>query len=120
MKIIFQIDGGLGKSIAATAVCKAIKKQYSYDELIVISGYPEVFLCNTGIKVYHFNDMRYFYEQYIADGDYRIMAHNPYLETAYIKGDTHLIKVWCGTGTGGIMSISGITEQRQCAQAFLS
>ena len=28
MKIIFQIDGGIGKSIAATAVCKAIKKQY--------------------------------------------------------------------------------------------
>ncbi len=23
------------------------------------------------------------------------MAHNPYLETAFIKGDTHLIKVWC-------------------------
>ncbi len=29
MKIIFQIDGGIGKSIAATAVCKAIKAQKS-------------------------------------------------------------------------------------------
>ena len=39
MKIIFQIDGGIGKSIAATAVCKAIKKQYPTDKLIVITGY---------------------------------------------------------------------------------
>jgi hypothetical protein len=28
VKRIFQIDGGIGKSVAATAVCKAIKKQY--------------------------------------------------------------------------------------------
>ncbi len=30
MNIIFQIDGGIGKSIAATAVCKAIKAQYTF------------------------------------------------------------------------------------------
>jgi hypothetical protein len=46
MKIIFQIDGGIGKSIAGTAVCKAIKAQYPKDKLYVITGYPEVFLCN--------------------------------------------------------------------------
>jgi hypothetical protein len=40
-----QIDGGIGKSvIAATAVCKAIKAQHPKDQLIVITGYPEVFL----------------------------------------------------------------------------
>ncbi len=33
MKIIFQINGGIGKSIAATAVCRAIKKQNPADEL---------------------------------------------------------------------------------------
>ena len=44
MNIIFQIDGGIGKSIAATAVCKAIKAQYPNDKLIVISGckYPVI------------------------------------------------------------------------------
>jgi hypothetical protein len=95
MKIIFQIDGGIGKSIAATAVCKAIKAQYPNDELIVITGYPDVFLCNPGMKVYGFHELRYFYEQYIFGNDYRILAHNPYLETAFIKGDMHLLKVWC-------------------------
>ena len=29
MNIIFQIDGGLGKSIMATAMIKVIKKQYT-------------------------------------------------------------------------------------------
>ena|ERR1700733_4320933 len=95
MKNIFQIDGGIGKSVAATAVCQAINSQYPDDELIVITGYPEVFLCIPGIKVYNFNDMRYFYEQFIEGKDYRIMAHNPYLETAFVRGDTHVIKVWC-------------------------
>ena len=41
MNIIFQIDGGIGKNIAATAVCKAIKAQYPKDKLIVITGYPQ-------------------------------------------------------------------------------
>jgi len=85
----------MGKSIAATAVCKAIITQYPNDELIVITAYPEVFLGNPDMKAYNFNDMRYFYEQYIEGREYRIMAHNPYLETGFIKGDTHVIKVWC-------------------------
>ncbi len=94
MKIIFQVDGGIGKSVMATAVCKAIKAQYPNDELIVVSAYPEVFLCNPGMKVYSFNDMRYFYEEYIDQKEYQIMAHNPYLETAFIQGKTHLLQIW--------------------------
>ena len=44
--IIFNIEGGIGKSIMATAVCEAIKKQYPQDRLIVVTAYPEVFICN--------------------------------------------------------------------------
>ena len=95
MKIIFQIDGGIGKSVAATAVCKAIKAQYPDDELIVLTGYPDVFFCFPGVKVFGFNEPRYFYEQYIDGQDIKIMAHNPYLETDFIKGSGHLIKIWC-------------------------
>lgn len=39
MNIIFSIQGGMGKSIMATAVCKAIKKQYPDSTLIVVTGY---------------------------------------------------------------------------------
>jgi FkbM family methyltransferase len=96
MKIVFQIDGGIGKSIAATAVCKAIKVQYPNDELIVITGYPEVFLCNPYVdKTFHFHNLNYFYKDHIQGQEVKMMLHNPYLETDFITINGHLIKVWC-------------------------
>lgn len=96
MKIIFQIDGGIGKSVAATAVSKAIKAQYPNDELLVITGYPEVFLCNPYVdKVFNFNNLNYFYQDHIEGREVKIMSHNPYLETRFIMEQGHLIKVWC-------------------------
>lgn len=96
MKIIFQIDGGIGKSVAATAVCKAIKKQYPKDELIVITGYPEVFLCNPNVdKVLNFNNLNYFYQDNVEGQNIKACLHNPYLETDFITLNGHLIKVWC-------------------------
>lgn len=96
MKIIFQIDGGIGKSIAATAVCRAIKKQYPTDQLIVITGYPAVFLCNPNVdKVLNFNDLNYFYQDHIEGQQVKLFLHNPYQETAFITLNGHLIKVWC-------------------------
>lgn len=96
MNIIFQIDGGIGKSIMATAVCKAIKKQHPKSTLIVITAYPDVFLCNPNVdKCYQFNQLNYFYSNYIENNKVKIMAHNPYLETSFIEGKEHLIKTWC-------------------------
>ncbi len=96
MKIIFQIDGGIGKSIAATAVCKAIKRQYPKDQLLVITSYPEVFLCNPNVdKVFNFNNLNYFYQDHIEGQKVKMFLHNPYLETNFITLDGHLIKVWC-------------------------
>lgn len=96
MKIIFQIDGGIGKSVAATAVCKAIKAQYPKDQLLVITGYPEVFLCNPYVdKVFNFNNLNYFYQDHIEGQQVKIMSHNPYVETNFITENGHLIKVWC-------------------------
>lgn len=96
MKIIFQIDGGIGKSIAATAVCKAIKKQYPNDELLVITGYPEVFLCNPNVdRVFNFNNLNHFYQDHIEGRDVKTFLHNPYLETDFINLRGHLIQIWC-------------------------
>ena len=96
MKIIFQIDGGIGKSVAATAVCKAIKTQYPNDKLIVITGYPEVFLCNNNVdKVLNFTDLSYFFQDNIEGQEVKTFLHNPYLETDFINLNGHLIKVWC-------------------------
>jgi hypothetical protein len=96
MKIIFQIDGGIGKSVMATAVCKAIKAQYPNSELIVITGYPEVFLCNPYIdKVLNHGNLNYFYQDYIEGQEVKMMLHNPYLESDFISLKGHLIQVWC-------------------------
>jgi hypothetical protein len=97
MNIIFQIDGGIGKSIMATAVCEAIKKQYPKDNLIVITAYPEVFLCNKFVdRCFNFNQVSYFYSTYIEGQDCKFMLHNPYLDSSFLNMEEHLIENWCG------------------------
>jgi len=96
MNIVFQISGGIGKCIMATAVCEAIKKQYPESKVIVISGYPEVFLNNENVqRSYGFNNLSYFYEEYIENQDVKVFAHDPYLETSHIKYEKHCIETWC-------------------------
>ena len=96
MTIIFQINGGIGKVIMATAVVKAIKAHLSDAKIVVISGYPDVFLDNPNVhRSYGFNQMSYFHEEFIEGQDVKVFAHDPYLETSFIKQDTHLLKTWC-------------------------
>ena len=96
--IVFQIDGGIGKSIMATAICAAIKKQYPSHRLIVITGYPEVFLCNPDVDVkLGFGELSYFYEKYVEGHEHenKYFLLNPYLTTDFINRRGHLIEVWC-------------------------
>lgn len=96
MNIIFSINGGIGKCIIATAVCRAIKKQHSEDQLIVISGYPEVFLNNPNVdRTFTFGNMSYFYQDFIENKAFRVFLHDPYVETEFLKQDEHLSKTWC-------------------------
>jgi hypothetical protein len=96
MNIIFVIEGGIGKSIMATAVCEAIKNKYTRDKLLVVTAYPEVFICNPHVdKCLDFNHLNYFYSDYIDDKRFQIFAHNPYNENNYFKRDEHLIQTWC-------------------------
>lgn len=96
MNIIFQINGGIGKVIASTAVCASIKKKYPNDKLIVVSGYPDVFLGNKNVdRAYAFGQQHYFYKEYIEDQDILLFAHDPYLEAKHIKSEEHLIETWC-------------------------
>ena len=113
MKYILQIDGGMGKCIAATAVCKAIKAQHPDDELIVVSGYPEVFLGNNKVDInLGFNDRVYFYKNHIKDGDFKLLMHNPYLETDFVARKGHLNQVWC--------EMFGITYNGEQPELFIN
>ena len=94
--ILFSINGGIGKCIAATGVCKAIKKKYPEDDLLVVSGYPEVFINNPNVKKsLAFNGISYFYSDYVENKDIKVFMHDPYLTTDYVKGNKHLIQIWC-------------------------
>jgi ADP-heptose:LPS heptosyltransferase len=113
MNIIFQINGGIGKCVAATAVCKAIKKKYPDANLIVISGYPDVFLNNPNVyRCYAFANMAYFYEQYVQNQEVLLFAHDPYMETSHIYQETHLIETWC--------NMFGIEYDNEMPEVFLT
>lgn len=96
MNIIFQINGGIGKVIASTAICVSIKKQYPDAKLIVVSGYPDVFLGNPNVdRAYAFGQQAYFYKEYIENQEVIVFGHDPYLEAKHIKQEEHLIETWC-------------------------
>lgn len=96
MNIIFQINGGIGKCVMATAVCEAIKKKYPDSKLIVVSGYADVFLNNPHVyRAYQYGSISYFYSEHIDGHDYKVFAHDPYLQTEHIEQKEHLIKTWC-------------------------
>jgi ADP-heptose:LPS heptosyltransferase len=93
-KILFQVgNGGLGKTIVATAVAKAIKEQYPKARMIVQANYSEVF---KGLPL-----ADRFYPQspapYFRDivQDYDVLTTEPYIDLAFRQGKEHLIDVWC-------------------------
>jgi len=113
MNIIFQISGGIGKCIMATAVCEAIKKQYPESKLVTVSGYADVFLNNPYVdRAYTFNNLIYFYEEYVKDKDFKVFAHDPYFQTEHLKQNEHLIKTWC--------EMFGVKYDGELPQIFLT
>ena len=97
MNILFQIDGGLGKSIMATAMVKVIKKRYKNANLIVVTAYPDVFLNNPNVsKVYNTNNINGFYLKYVKDQKCKIFVEDPYRNENFILDKPiKLLKTWC-------------------------
>ncbi len=96
MNVIFQINGGIGKVIASTAVCISIKQKYPDAKLIVVSGYPEVFLGNKNVdRAFAFGQQSYFHQEYIQNQEIMVLAQEPYLQTKHIKSEEHLVETWC-------------------------
>ena len=94
--VVWHIEGGLGKNIAATALCESIKKTYPDRKLIMVVSHPEVFLNNPFIdRVYFVGNKSYFYDDYIKDKDTLIFKQEPYNQTGHILKQKHLINNWC-------------------------
>lgn len=94
---IFSISGGMGKSIAATPVLKHLRLMYPNDELVLLTAWDNIFYNNPYIKVFRFNEYKYFHEDYIEKGAL-INNINPYDDIEYRQGKIHLTqafaKVW--------------------------
>jgi hypothetical protein len=111
--IIFQVDGGLGKSIMATAILKVIKKEYKKANIIVITGYPDVFIGNPNVnKVLHQQQAVGLYKSYIKNKDTKVFITDPYSTSDFITESNHLLKIWC--------DIYGLKYNGELPELFLS
>ena len=94
--VVFFLQGGIGKHIAATAIAENISKNYPDRKLIVICPYPEVFLNNPFIyRVYRSNTAQYFYEDFIKDKDTIFLGNEVYQSNEYTVQNKHIIESWC-------------------------
>lgn len=94
--VIFFLQGGIGKHIAATAVAENISKNFPDRKLIVICPYPEVFLNNPFVyRVYRSTAAQYFYEDFIKNKDTIFLGNEVYQSNEYVVGNKHLIEAWC-------------------------
>jgi ADP-heptose:LPS heptosyltransferase len=113
MNVIFSVDGGLGKSIMATAVLKAIKKQYKKANIMVSTAYPDVFINNPNVnKIITNTNNSGLYRDYIQDKEAKVFIADPYSTSDYITQSKHLIQIWC--------EMFGITYDGEMPELFLS
>lgn len=92
--IIFESTGGHGKQVAATAVIRAMKKQYPNRKIIWVTPWDGPAFYNPNIfRFFTFGQMQYF-RDYLKD-DTIIFKHDPYGETNHILRKEHLTESWC-------------------------
>lgn len=93
--IIFEISGGIGKSIVATAVIRALKKQYPAKNIIVQTAYPEIFLNNPNVYRIYRHGAPYFYDNHIKDHNAQFILNDVYRCTSYLLGTKTQAECWC-------------------------
>ena len=94
--VIFGVEGGMGKNVLATAVVRAINKQYPDRKIIVMTAWPDVWLCNPRVeRVLQFGMTPYFYKDYIDGKDSLVFIQEPYKQTDTIYRTKHLTQIWC-------------------------
>jgi hypothetical protein len=120
---IFQIQGGLGKHIAATAVAQAIKNNNPDRELIVCCAWPELWSSLPFVhRVFPLGNTQYFYTEYIDGKDSLIFANEPYFTTTHVNKTLPLVESWCnmyGVKYNGEQPMLRINpEQRRAIKNF--
>jgi len=94
--LLIHLNGGLGKCIMATAVIASYKRTFPDAKVIVVSGYPEVFVNNPYVYKNFPFATPYLWQDYYGNPDWKVSAHDPYMEQSWIKNESkHLIEIWC-------------------------
>jgi signal peptidase I len=94
--VVWHIEGGLGKNIAATSLLQDLSEKYPDRKIITVVSYPEIFLNNPYIhRVYRIGSTSYFYDDYINDKDTIVFRQEPYYQSDHITKKKHLIHNWC-------------------------
>lgn len=109
--VVWHIEGGLGKNVAATSLIRDVREKYSDRKLIMVVSYPEIFLNNPDIyRVYRVGMTSYFYDDFIKDKDTIVFRHEPYFQSDHIMKKKHLINNWC--------DLLGIEYREQLPQLY--
>lgn len=94
--LIFHAEGGHGKQIMATAVIRALKKEHPDRKIIVVTPWDGPFFYNEDIwRFYSFNEMKYFFDDYVHMKDVKIFRQEVYQCEDHILQRKHLTKSWC-------------------------
>ncbi len=96
--IIFNIAGGLGKNIMATAVVRALDKAYPDARITVTTPHRDVWLHNPRVdEIVDVTATPDFYTTYIHDPDDTrlILRLDPYMTADHMYRRAHLTEIWC-------------------------
>ena len=120
---IFQVNGGLGKHIAATAVAQAIKNNHPDRELVCVVAWPELWASLPFVhRVFPLGNTSYFYETYVDGKDSLFFLNEPYFTTTHINKTLPLVESWCNlynikyNGEQPVLKIN--PEQRRTIRNF--
>jgi len=102
--LVLHIQGGLGKVILATAVIKSYKIANPKAKVVVVSGYPEVFVNNPDVHRFFGFNTAYLWQDYYGNPEWNVFAQDPYFTEEWIKNHPiHLIDIW--TDMLGVVSV---------------
>lgn len=87
MKILLNIEGGIGKNVAATGAVKVAHKEGH--QVDVLTAHPSIWLGNPNVnKILDFNSLRYFTDE-LKEYD-KLIFHDPYREQDFIQNKSDL------------------------------
>lgn len=94
--IVLLVTGGIGRNIMATAVVRNLKKAYPKKRIVVVCGYPDIYLQNPHVyRTYGTGNTIFFYEDFIKDSESIVLNVEPYHHPDYVYKRKHFVECWC-------------------------